>query len=115
VPYRSIAVKRQQEHQTEMAALNRLFPTAEVAIREMLNEYVNEWLLQHQNKPTAAFSSSWIPGPDWNDGTGVYGQIDGGVAKGTKRTQSLAGSRGIRCKAQPAADTIGGEKESHGV
>ena len=74
-PYRSIPPKRQQEHETELATLNRLFPLAEAAIREALNDYVDEWLLQHQNKPTAAFSSSWIPGPDWNNGSGVYQPI----------------------------------------
>lgn len=74
-PYRSIPVKRQQEYATELAALNRLFPSAGAAIREALNDYVDQWLAQHENKPTAAFSSSWIPGADWNSGQGVYQPI----------------------------------------
>lgn len=74
-PYLSIPLKRQQEHQTELDALSRLFPNAELAIREALSDYVDAWLLQHRNKPTAAFSSSWIPGPDWNSGSGVYQPI----------------------------------------
>ena len=73
--YRTIPAKRQKEHEAELAALNQRFPSAEAAIREALNAYVDGWLHQHQGKPNAAFCSSWVPGPDWNSGTGVYQPI----------------------------------------
>ena len=73
--YWTIPINRQQEHETELAALNSLFPPAEAAIRRALNQYVDGWLLEHQNIPSAAFSSSWIPGSDWSIGSGVYQPI----------------------------------------
>lgn len=75
VPYRSIPSRRQQEHEAEMAALNRLFPPAEGDIRRALNEYVDEWLLKSRNISSAAFSSSWVPGPNWQFGSGSYQPI----------------------------------------
>jgi hypothetical protein len=74
-PYWSIPLKRRREHEAELAELNRLFPGAEAAIRKALNDYVDKWLVQYQNMPKAAFSSSWVPGPDWNKGSGVYQPI----------------------------------------
>lgn len=61
--------QRAEEYRTWLAALNRPVDRrgAEAAIRDALNEYIDNWLAAHAGQPEAAFCSSWIPGPKWED------------------------------------------------
>ena len=68
--------QRAEEYRGWLAELNRLFPHAEAAIRDALNRYIDDWLVEHQGNERAAFCSSWIPGPNWNERAGgVYQPI----------------------------------------
>lgn len=74
-PFRHIPAKREPEFNGWSQAMSQHFPNAEAAIRQALNDYIDAWLARNQTTPNAAFCSSWIPGPDWRTGTGVYQPI----------------------------------------
>jgi hypothetical protein len=74
-PFHNIPSKRQLEYHTWLRTMAQHFPTAEADIREALKQFINGWLEKYNGIPTAAFCSSWIPGSDWSEGTGVYQPI----------------------------------------
>ena len=73
--FHNIPAKRQVEYDTWRRKMTQLFPAAEANLREALNQYINEWLIKNSGIPNAAFCSSWIPGSDWSEGTGIYQPI----------------------------------------
>lgn len=74
--FHNIPAKRQAEYNTWLRTMAQLSPVAEADIREALNRYISEWLINNSGIPTAAFCSSWIPGYDWTEeSAGVYQPI----------------------------------------
>jgi hypothetical protein len=71
----NIPSKRQLDYNNWIRTMAQLFPTAEVNIRLALDQYINGWLVTNNGIPNAAFCSSWIPGPDWGEGSSVYQPI----------------------------------------
>src|SRR5207244_6039321 len=67
----------QQQYADWLRTMEQLFPGAETAIREALNRFIDAWLTQMRTKgiQNPEFCSSWIPGPDWGQGSGVYQPI----------------------------------------
>ena len=74
-PIRNIPVKRQGVYTRERANLGQQFPNAEIAIRTELNAFVDQRIVECGWTPKAEFCSSWIPGPNWEEGSGVYQPI----------------------------------------
>ncbi len=73
--FHNIPTKRQAEYNNWLRLMAQLFPKAEAAIRKALSDYIDGWLVQVHANPHAAFCSSWLPGSDWGEGTGVYQPI----------------------------------------
>jgi hypothetical protein len=74
---RNVPVKHQTQYDLWRATLNQHFPQAEAEIRRALNEFVNQRKRDCGWTPRAEFCSSWIPGPNWEEGggAGVYQPI----------------------------------------
>jgi hypothetical protein len=67
----NIPVNRQTQYALWRATLNQHFPHAEAAIRGALNEFVDQRKRDCGWTQGAEFCSSWIPGPNWEEGSGV--------------------------------------------
>jgi hypothetical protein len=72
---KNIPIVRQGDYDHELAALRERFADAETEIRRELNVFVDSRIADHGWTPTAEFCSSWIPGADWTEGSGVYQPI----------------------------------------
>jgi hypothetical protein len=70
-PIRIIPSSRRTDYEPWLREMSIRFPGAEAEIRAALDQYVDEWLVEHRDQPNAAFCSSWIPGSDWSD-QGTY-------------------------------------------
>jgi hypothetical protein len=68
---RNVPAKHQAQYGRWCAALNQHFPHAEAEIRGALNEFVEKRKRDCGWTPRAEFCSSWIPGPNWEEGSGA--------------------------------------------
>ena len=72
---RNIPGERQNEYSYELQALRQHFPNAEIEILRELSGFVDERIREHGWTRKAGFCSSWIPGSNWEEGSGVYQPI----------------------------------------
>ena len=70
-----IPLKRQEQYEQWRMALAQRFPNAEADIHRELNEFWNNRITQYGWEHGAGFCSSWIPGPNWQEGSGVFQPI----------------------------------------